>query len=274
MTGDQGRFADIAGHDLLQAIRTAGRETDLAQGQQIQSPGTLHPEGPILLIETGFMSTAAIAPGRRRTLLSLHGPGDLAGDHALFGTPHQAHGLVMTGMTKGSAWSVHPDRFRQILHSHPQGWKILAQYQHHRTAADRERILLMATETAARRLAVFLLQLLSYNQPPQAHHAPGRWLPLRLSQNELAEWIGASRETVARALKVWVWRGVVETSRRHLFIRDVSMLEKIAGEGWDDTTRAPEGPDQPSSSRRSANVKRQTSDEGQRQPSVRVGQAA
>jgi CRP-like cAMP-binding protein len=235
MTGNQGRFTAIAGRDLLHAIRFAGREVEFAQGQQIQSAGTLHPDGPILLIETGFMSTAATAPSRSRTLRWIHGPGDLAGDDALFGNPHQAHRLVMTGMTKGSAWSVHPGRFRQILRDQ-QGWEILAHHQHDR--ADRERIRLLATETPDRRLAVFLLQLLSYNQPPRAYHGQAQWVPVQLSQNELAIWIGASRETVARVLKRWVWRGVVQTSRRHLFVQDVPLLEKIAGERRDNTPRA------------------------------------
>src|ERR1700751_5283393 len=194
MDGKQGRFAAATDRDLLHAIRSAGAGPQFAPGPQIQAAGTSHPNGPILLIETGFISTAANATGRRRTLLSIHGPGDLAGDHALFGNPHQAYGLVMTGMTKGSAWSVQPSGFRQILRDHPQGWEILARHQHHRATADRERIWLMATETAGRRLAVFLLQLLSYNQPPKAQHGQAQWVPLELSQNELAEWIGASRE--------------------------------------------------------------------------------
>ena len=116
MTGHQGRFAAIAGRDLVQAIRTAGRETEFDQGQQIQSAGTWHPEGPILLIETGFISTAKTKADQQRILLSIHGPGDLAGDDALLDTPRQAHGLVLRGMTKGSAWSMHPGCFRQILH--------------------------------------------------------------------------------------------------------------------------------------------------------------
>lgn len=238
MTGNQGSFAAMAGRDLLHAIRSAGRETEFAQDQQIQLASTLHPDGPILLIETGFMSTAATAPNRRRMLLSIHGPGDLAGDHALFGNPRQDHGLVMTGMTKGRAWSVHPGCFRQILHDHLQGWEILARHQDVRATADRERMWLMASETAGRRLAVFLLQLLSYNQPLKAHYGQAQWVPLQLSQNELAEWIGASRETVARVLRGWVWRGVVQTGRQRLLVQDVPMLEKIAGEMWDNSTRA------------------------------------
>jgi CRP/FNR family transcriptional regulator, cyclic AMP receptor protein len=238
MTGNQGSFAAIAGDDLLQAIRTAGRETEFDRGQRIQSAGTWHPQGPILLIETGFTSMAKTTAGRQRTLLSIHGPGDLAGNHALFGNPRQTHGLVLTGMTKGSAWSVQPGHFRQILRDHPQGLEVLLHHHEDRAAADRERIWLMATETAGRRLAVFLLQLLSYNQPRTAHHELAQLVPLQLGQNELAEWIGASRETVARVLRGWVWRGVVQTGRRHLFVQDVPMLEKIAGERWDNTTRA------------------------------------
>jgi CRP/FNR family transcriptional regulator, cyclic AMP receptor protein len=235
MTDHQGRFMTAAGRDLIRAIHVAGRERGFARGEQIQPAGKSHPDESILVIESGFVSTVATAPSRRRMLLSIHGPGDLAGERVLFG--NQAHGLVITGMTQGSAWSVRPDRFRQILRHYPGGWEILARHQDNRLVAAQERIWLMASDTAGRRLAVFLLQLLSYNEPQQARHDQAQRVPLQLSQTELAEWIGASRETVERVLSGWGRRGIVQTGRRHLLVKDVAMLEKIVGHRRD-TARA------------------------------------
>ena len=62
MAGNRGRFAAMAGRELLHAIRAIGREMQFAQGQRIESAGTLRPDEQILVIESGFMSTAATAP--------------------------------------------------------------------------------------------------------------------------------------------------------------------------------------------------------------------
>jgi CRP/FNR family transcriptional regulator, anaerobic regulatory protein len=230
VTEDQGRLVTAGRSDLVCAIRAAGREQGFARGEQIQSAATSDSEASILLIETGFVSTVAIAASHgKRTLVSIHGPGDLAGEDVLFGSPSEAYRLAMTAMTNGTAWRVGQDGFRQILDDHPQGWEILARHAHDRAAAAEERICLMAGEAAGRRLAVFLLELLSYGVRAQASGNRVQRIPLPLSRTDLAEWIGVSRETVERVLGVWVQRGIVRTGRRDLIVRDIPGLEKIAG---------------------------------------------
>jgi CRP/FNR family transcriptional regulator, anaerobic regulatory protein len=214
----------------MHAIRTAGRLQEFARGEKIQSAEASDSDGPILLIEKGFVSTAAIAVSHgQRTLLTIHGPGDLAGGHALFGNPSEAHRLAVTALTNGSAWRVSQDRFRQIMDDNPQGWQMLARHAHDRAAAAEERICLMAGETAGRRLAVFLLQLLSHDEAARPAGERFQRIPLPLTRTDLAEWIGVSRETVERVLRVWVQRGMVRTARRDLIVQDVAGLEKIAG---------------------------------------------
>ena len=225
-----GPFAAAAGPDLLRAVRDAGRERRFARGETIQVASTLNPEGPILVVETGFVATAAIAAGGQYTLLSIHGPGDLVGEHALFDNTSEALGRTVRGITKGSAWLMRQERFRQILHDHPEGWRVLARHLNGRAGAAEERMCLMASEAVKRRLAVFLLQLLA-RADPQAPSDRAQLVPLPLSQTEMAEWVGVSRETVERVLREWVCDGTVQTGRRSLLIRDIARLEKIA-DAW------------------------------------------
>jgi CRP-like cAMP-binding protein len=237
MTDYKGRFAAEGDPSLLRAIRIAGRVQTFAQGELIPAAGTAsQPEVPILVVEDGFVSTIADS-GNGSTLLSIHGPGDLVGERSLFGTPSKAYWLAVRAMTDGSAWRVRRDRFRQILQDHPQGWEVLAHHLHDRAAAAEDRVRLMASDTATRRLAVFILQLLSYGKPAR-NGEQLQLVPLPLSQAELAEWIGVSRETVERVLSGWVEQGLVQTGRRHLVVRDVRQLETKAGVRRDLTKQA------------------------------------
>jgi CRP-like cAMP-binding protein len=52
---------------------------------------------------------------------------------------------------------------------------------------------------------------------------------LPLSQSELAGWVGASREAVAKALQALRSLGWIETGRRNTVIKDLDALRRRAG---------------------------------------------
>jgi CRP/FNR family transcriptional regulator, cyclic AMP receptor protein len=56
----------------------------------------------------------------------------------------------------------------------------------------------------------------------------GTRIPLELSQEDLASWIGASRAAVARFLRQLRQRRVVTTGYRHIVVTDLKELHKIA----------------------------------------------
>jgi CRP-like cAMP-binding protein len=49
-------------------------------------------------------------------------------------------------------------------------------------------------------------------------------IPLALTQDDLASWIGASREAVSKALRPARTRGWIETGRRTVLILDLAAL--------------------------------------------------
>src|SRR5439155_16402466 len=53
-------------------------------------------------------------------------------------------------------------------------------------------------------------------------------ISLPLSQDELAGWVGASREAVTKSLAALRARGWIETSRRTVIIRDLTALRQRA----------------------------------------------
>jgi Crp-like helix-turn-helix domain len=59
--------------------------------------------------------------------------------------------------------------------------------------------------------------------------APTTQIPLRLSQAELASWIGSCRETVDRTFARWRSRGIISTRYRTIIVHDLETLARIAG---------------------------------------------
>jgi len=62
---------------------------------------------------------------------------------------------------------------------------------------------------------------------------------VRLSQRELAQMLGVTREFVGKQLAIWREAGIVELGRRRLTVRDERALEQLITEGQ----RAPRGAD-------------------------------
>lgn len=54
---------------------------------------------------------------------------------------------------------------------------------------------------------------------------------VRLSQRELGELVGKTREAVNKQLRAWAHEGIVETIEGHLVLRDVDRLEDVANGG-------------------------------------------
>ena len=91
--------------------------------------------------------------------------------------------------------------------------------------ADRDRISL-ATQDSVGRLAGRLVEL-SENHGAQTEQ--GVRIELSLSQDELASWTGATRETVSRALRLMRGLGWIATDNRAITILDAAALRERSG---------------------------------------------
>ena len=62
-----------------------------------------------------------------------------------------------------------------------------------------------------------------------ADESGGPRITRRLTHHTIAQMIGSSRETVSRAMRELVERGLIETTRREISIRDREGLASLAG---------------------------------------------
>lgn len=127
---------------------------------------------------------------------------------------------LAAGDTSGHV--VSPDRFLQALEEHGHLAVALLRDLSRQVRGANERIAARNTADTSTRLARKLLDLThTYGE----HDPTSTTVELRVAQDDLAAWIGSTRETVARSLKTWRDNGVVSTGRGRIRVHDAEALE-------------------------------------------------
>jgi CRP/FNR family transcriptional regulator, cyclic AMP receptor protein len=214
-------------HGLL----SLGSHTPFAEGDVL--PGQQAAGAYAALIRWGVVKVTTVT-GANDTLLAIRGPGDLIGEEdALLGSPGPGHSAASlwqaTALTAGSALVFPAERLRQFISDRPDALLRLAQGLCEQLGRAEACIAGAASENADRRLARFLhdaCKLIRFGVPG---HTPDPWVPLRLTQAELASRIGVSRVTVDRVLHRWRARGIVSTGHRRIVVHDMEALARLAG---------------------------------------------
>jgi CRP/FNR family cyclic AMP-dependent transcriptional regulator len=156
------------------------------------------------------------------TLLALRGPGDVLGElAAINGRPRFA--TVQTLMPTQVA-VLYADRLLSRMRQRPDIAIALLGELADRLRDSDSRRLGFGAHRVPERLAAYLLEL------AQRHGnsvADGTEIAIPLSQRELAGAVGASREAVARCLRILRDRQVVVTRRRRIIVRRPEVLRAM-----------------------------------------------
>jgi CRP/FNR family cyclic AMP-dependent transcriptional regulator len=144
----------------------------------------------------------------REVVLATQGPGDFFGEMVLDGGPRSAS--VMT--LEPSRFAVIPtQRFREFLHSHPRFSIHLVEKLIRRSRALTENVKSLALMDVYGRIARLLLDL--------AVDQEGRnVVSERLTQQDIASRVGASREMVSRILRDLVTGGYISIEKKWITI--------------------------------------------------------
>ena len=174
----------------------------------------------VVVIINGRIKIVSTSAQGAESLLSVRGPGSLVGElAALDDAPRLASAVVLE---PASTLVVTADQFRDFLAQRPGAALELAKTLIERLRESDRRRAEFGSYDVTRRLAALLLEL-SSGEPRRR----GR-VGIELSQHELAGMIGASRESVARALTTLRGRGLVETGRRVITVVDPEGLGTLA----------------------------------------------
>jgi CRP-like cAMP-binding protein len=172
----------------------------------------------------GRVKLVAYGADDREVVLAIRGPGELIGEMAALGGQRRtATAIAIDDVEIGYLTA---DELRRYLLEHPDAALVLMRMLIRRlTEADRDRVDL-ATQDSVGRLAKRLLDL-------SAEHGArvdgGTRIELSLTQDELASWTGATRETVSRALRLMRQLGWIATGHRNITILDAAALRERSG---------------------------------------------
>ena len=206
----------------LDALRAAGTRRRFRPGQVLFHEGD--PSDHVALITAGQVKISAAQEAGGETVLAVRGPDDLVGE--LSAIDHQPRSATATAVTAVEAVVVTAKAFRTVLTERPgAALSLLATVVARLRAADRQRVEFGSQATLSRlaRRLVELAEVHGHRQPDGAV-----LIELPVTQDELAGWVGASRESVARALRALRAAGVVATARRAITVLDENRLRHLA----------------------------------------------
>nr|WP_321253668.1 Crp/Fnr family transcriptional regulator [uncultured Ruegeria sp.] len=203
--------------DRLKAMLTAqATEISLNDGETLFEQGD---EGNALYaILEGTLEVSFLAMSGRKLTLTLMRPGEIFGEIALFDN----------GPRTATISAAEPSRVLRVLRN-----DVLRQIRQHPDLAEDMirlaglRMRWMGSQLNEQvflpmpiRLARKLLHLSELQDNPA-----GR---ITLSQSELAEFVGATREAVSKTISTWKRDNIVQASRGGLLIQDFDALQELA----------------------------------------------
>jgi CRP-like cAMP-binding protein len=180
----------------------------------------------VVVLLSGRVKLVAYGTDEREVLLAMRGPGELIGEMAaLGGIRRTASAIAVDDVEIGQLAAAD---LRTFLADHPDAALVLIRMLVRRLAeADRDRIDL-CTQDSVGRVAKRLVELAAEHG---AAAPRGTRIELSLSQDELASWTGATRETVSRALRLMRGLGWVATDHRSITVLDPQALRDRSGGG-------------------------------------------
>jgi CRP/FNR family transcriptional regulator, cyclic AMP receptor protein len=227
---DMAVAATAAGRDFWSALppadqeelAAAGRVKRFARGRNLMHQGQAPAE--VHLVRAGQVKVYSTTTTGREVVLAIRGAGELLGELAALDA--QPRSASVAALVDTDALVLTPGAFRAFLATHPAAaLALLGMLTRRLRDADTKRAG-FTTHTALGRVAARVIELADRFGTDDGD---GRVrIDLRLSQEELAGWTGASLESVGRALATMRSLHWIETRRREIHVLDLDALRRAA----------------------------------------------
>lgn len=182
--------------------------------------------GQCWLLLTGYVKEHRPLDDGSEALCGFRGPGDLVAEIATLMLAPCEHDVTALG--HGEALAFPADHLQAVTRDVPQlRAALLRAVAARATTAETSLARNNVCDTSER----VVLAILELAERWGVTTSEGVHIGIPITQTELAEWVGASRETAAKALQRLRRDGLVETSRRRLVIQDLEGLHRAGGLG-------------------------------------------
>ena len=219
---DEVRFFDALTEPERAWLYERGVRRAFGQGHALVHQGQVSDK--VLFLLAGRVRIASFSEDGKERVLAFRGPGEVLGElSAIDGRPRSASVITVEPV---EALVVPAGDFRTFLEQTPRMMFFLLQRLIGRLReADRKRVEFGVTDTIGR-VAARLVELSErYGEPT----GTGLRIDLPITQEELASWVGSSREGVNKALTTLKGLGWIETERRSITVVDIQALSRRAG---------------------------------------------
>ncbi|MFG2019928.1 tetratricopeptide repeat protein [Actinomadura geliboluensis] len=243
-----GSFWDRLAPADRQALRAMGRRTDIPPGGMLCHQGSVAPAVYVVFKASPRAASNAVAKefvdssDGDESIIDLFGAGDLVGFLGPWGHPQRGS---VAALDHVAALRVDRATFRSLLAANPRVAEAMMHAISESVTFGGRRHAVRAADHP-QRLAYHLLELAHrFGEPGPGD---GTRIPLKLSQAELANWAGISRETLVRWFRSWRAKGILHQRPRPLTVLDVERLRRAAspwGDEWPAAGAAPARPAEP-----------------------------
>jgi CRP/FNR family transcriptional regulator, cyclic AMP receptor protein len=206
--------------ELLRRVR----RRRFAKAQPILRAGAAGDD--VVVVLSGRVRLVAYGAEHREVVLAIRGEGELLGEMAALGAQRRTASAI--ALDDVDAGILHGDEFRAFLRDRPDAALVLIRMLVRRLSESSRDLAALATQDSVGRVAKRLLDLAADHGVPSAR---GTRIELSLTQDELARWTGATRETVSRALRLMRQLGWVATDHRTITVLDTDALRERSGAG-------------------------------------------
>lgn len=209
--------------DSRRELEAAGTERAFDRGEFLCFEGD--PTDYLYVIRSGLIRVDRTAADGRVALLELAGSGDFFGElGALERRPRSAAARVVIPL---QALAVPVEVLHELFRTHPAVLFAVATAIADRLRELTDQFVESGEPAAVPRVAGRIVTLLE--RIDHREQGGSISLDMPISQQDLAEWAGLSREGTAKALRQLRGDGVLSTGRRRLDIHRVEELRRLAG---------------------------------------------
>jgi len=205
----------------LEAMAQQMREQRFERRDVIISPGDRGDK--VYILKDGTVKISQVSQAGREAILAIVTTGEVFGEHALF--RDEVREVMATAMEDSLVCVVPSRAFRGFLEKHPDlSIKILVR------AGDRareleHRILDIAFRSVLERIAVLIFSLAErFDTEP---HPAGTLIDLPLTHQEVANLVGATRESASTAISEMRSHGLIEVDKHRFVICNETGLREV-----------------------------------------------